>query len=244
MGVFRSVQEALGGRIEYAATGSAPLSPEIQGFMQTVFNAPVRQGYGLTECCASACLGAVGDNAVRSVGGPTACTVIRLADWPDGNYANSDKFNPEIGMPRGEVLVGGPSVCEGYFVDSDDPDPEVVKKNQEDFVEINGERYFRTGDIGQVLKNGTLQIIDRKKDLWKGPNGEYVPLSKVEAALKLSPFVDMPMCYGKTGGDWPIALLCVVESQIRRLAEEREIEASSIEELCSNQCITADVMKS
>lgn len=51
------------------------------------------------------------------------------------------------------------------------------------------------------------------------------------------------MCYGKTGGDYPIALLCVVESQITRLAQGK-IAISSIEELCSNESIIADVMKS
>merc|ERR1712187_923356 len=114
------------------------------------------------------------------------------------------------------------------------------KKNEEDWVKIKGDTFFRTGDIGQITKTGCLQIIDRKKDLWKGPQGEYVALSKVEAALKLSPFVDMPMCYGKTGGEYPIALLCVVESQIKRLAEGK-IANNSIEELCSNESIIADV---
>ena len=37
---------------------------------------------------------------------PTVCTVIRLADWPEGGYSNSDKDKPEIGMRRGEVLIG------------------------------------------------------------------------------------------------------------------------------------------
>ena len=40
-------------------------------------------------------------------------------------------------------------------------------------------RYFCTGDVGQILPNGVLQIVDRKKDLFKGGNGEYVALSKV-----------------------------------------------------------------
>merc|ERR1712050_617831 len=123
-------------------------------------------------------------------------------------------------MPRGEVLVGGPTVCMGYLVDDCHPDPDIQKKNSEEFVEIGGIRYFRTGDIGQVAKNGTLQIIDRKKDLWKGPQGEYVSLSKVEAALKLCEYCEMPMCYGKTGGEYPIALICPQKPKIQNLATE------------------------
>merc|ERR1712125_162710 len=84
--VFANVQAALGGKIRYAITGSAPLSAEIQRFMQTVLKAPVRQGYGLTENCACASLGQQDDNTVSCVGAPTACTVIRLADWPEGGY--------------------------------------------------------------------------------------------------------------------------------------------------------------
>merc|ERR1711865_327429 len=85
---FSSVQATLGGKITLAVTGSAPLSPEIQRFMQTVLKAPVRQGYGLAENCACGTLGLKNDNAVKSVGGPLPCTVIRLADWPDGGYRN------------------------------------------------------------------------------------------------------------------------------------------------------------
>lgn len=239
---FNEVQSALGGKIKYAVTGSAPLSPEIQRFMQTVLKAPVRQGYGLTENCACGTLGTKDNNAVKSVGGPLACTVIRLADWPDGGYRNSDKDNPAIGMPRGEVLVGGPGVCMGYLVNEQSPDPEIVKKNEEEFVTLAGIRYFRTGDIGQVCPNGTLEIIDRKKDLWKGPQGEYVALSKVEAALKLSPFVEIPMVYGRTGGDFPVAIICVVESAIRqRSGAAADVPAT---ELCSRPEVLAEVMKS
>merc|ERR1719158_624025 len=105
----------------------------------------------------------------------------------------------------------------GYLIDEENPDPIIQKMNNEDFVTIDGIRYFRTGDIGQITSRGTLQIIDRKKDLWKGPQGEYVALSKVEAALKMSPFVETPMAYGKTGGEFPVALLCVIETEVRKI---------------------------
>lgn len=240
---FSSVQATLGGKIALAVTGSAPLSPEIQKFMQTVLKAPVRQGYGLTENCACATIGTLEDNAVKSVGPPQACAILRIADWPEGLYRNSDKDNPEIGMRRGEVLIGGPTVSQGYLVDPESPDPDIIKKNEEDWVTIQGARYFRTGDIGQITPAGNLMIIDRKKDLWKGPQGEYVALSKVEASVKLSPFVDVPLVYGKTGGEYHIALICVIDGEIRKLGETKGIEGS-VADLCKKEEIIADVSAS
>ena len=64
---------------------------------------------------------------------------------------------------------------------------------------------------------GCLKIVDRKKDLFKGASGEYVALSKVEAALKLCPFVEMPMVYGKTGAASVIALICPQKPAIETL---------------------------
>ena len=84
-----------------------------------------------------------------------------------GGYMNADKDNKEIGMPRGEILIGGPGVCDGYLVDPTAPDPDVVAKNRDEFVTIDGQRYFCTGDVGQYTPEGNLMIIDRKKDLVK-----------------------------------------------------------------------------
>jgi long-subunit acyl-CoA synthetase (AMP-forming) len=238
--VFKKVQALVGGRIKCMITGSAPLSPEIQRFIQTVIGAPVRQGYGLTETCAGSCAGFWGDNATSSVGPPTVSAVVRLADWPEGNYRNSDKDIPEIGMRRGEILIGGPAVSNGYFINPNIPNPELETKNKEDWIEVGGQRFFRSGDIGQIKPNGTLQIIDRKKDLWKGPNGEYVALTKVEAALKLNEFVDMPMCYGKTGGEWPIALICPQKARLLALGAELGL-GSDFEALCREPQVVAKV---
>merc|ERR1711988_1729397 len=211
-------------------------SPEVQKYVQTVLAAPVRQRYGLTETCAGSSCAFWGDNSTSSVGPPTVCSVIRLADWAEGNYMNSDKDKPEIGMRRGEILIGGPCVSLGYFINPAYPNPELEKKNAEDWLEIDGIRFFRTGDVGQILPNGTLQIIDRKKDLWKGPNGEYVAFSKVEAALKLCEFVEMSMVYGKTGGEYPIALVVPQKARIMELGVELALK-DSFDELCKNEMV-------
>jgi len=241
--IYKKVQALIGGRVKLFVTGSAPLSPEIQRFVQTVFNVPVRQGYGLTETCACSSVQFFGDSSTACVGPPTICTVIRLADWEEGNYQNSDKDKPEIGMRRGEVLIGGPSVSLGYFVDPENPDPEMEKKNKEDWVVLSdGIRYFRSGDIGQIKPNGTLQIIDRKKDLWKGPNGEYVALTKVEAAMKMCPYVEIAMCYGKTGGDYPVALVCPLQPKIAKLGQELGVEGD-FATLCETSKVVDAVQK-
>eukprot|EP00747_Dinoflagellata_sp_TGD_P033669 gnl/TRDRNA2_/TRDRNA2_136774_c0_seq1.p1 gnl/TRDRNA2_/TRDRNA2_136774_c0~~gnl/TRDRNA2_/TRDRNA2_136774_c0_seq1.p1 ORF type:complete len:606 (-),score=140.41 gnl/TRDRNA2_/TRDRNA2_136774_c0_seq1:367-2184(-) len=241
--VFKKVRALIGGKLRACVTGSAPLSPDIQKFVQGVFGAPVRQGYGLTETCAASCVQFWGDSTTLSVGPPTSGAVIRLADWPEGNYQNSDKDNKDIGMRRGEVLIGGHMVTKGYYIDPTNPDPELVQKNQEDWVSIYGIRFFRTGDIGQIKPDGTLSIIDRKKDLWKGPNGEYVALTKVEAALKMCEYVEMPMCYGKTGKEYPVALVCPLKPKILALAASQGNASTDFQALCEDPKIKEVVVK-
>lgn len=204
----KAVQSLVGGRVQNILAGSAPLSAEIQKFAQTAFNCPARQGYGLTETCAASCVGHHTDNTLNQVGGPTPGSVIRLRDWPEGNYLNADAQKTGVMMRRGEVLIGGPMVSPGYWIDESNPDPDVQAKNKEDWVTIGGERFFCSGDVGAVTSKGQLKIVDRKKDLFKGAAGEYVSLSKVESYAKLSQFVEMPMAYGRTGAKG-IILLCI-----------------------------------
>jgi long-chain acyl-CoA synthetase len=51
--VFKPIQKLLGGQLKLFCTGSAPLAVRTQKFVSSVFNCPVRQGYGLTETCAA-----------------------------------------------------------------------------------------------------------------------------------------------------------------------------------------------
>ena len=48
----------------------------------------------------------------------------------------------------------------------------------ESFEDAAGQRWFQTGDIGHMMPDGNLKIIDRKKDLVKLQAGEYVSLGK------------------------------------------------------------------
>jgi len=239
---FGKVKKLLGGKVKVFITGSAPLGVEVQKFVQTVFGCPVRQGFGLTETCAGTCITLPSDNSPSTVGPPQECACIKLRDWDEGNYRNADLDDKDIGMRRGEVLIGGPMVCTGYLENPDMPDKEVSAKNKEEFIVIDGIRYFCTGDIGQFTPQGNLQIIDRKKDLVKLQQGEYVALSKVENALKSSKFTMLPMCYAKSTMSYSIALICPVEAALRAVPGA---EGRSLKDLCVDptviKAVEADV---
>lgn len=240
--MYSAVQSLVGGKVTHIVAGSAPLSAEIQKFAQCCFNCPVRQGYGLTETIAASCVADPSDNTLEQVGPPTPGTYLRLRDWPEGGYTNADLQKEGVMQRRGEVLIGGPTVSMGYLVDEKNPDADIQKKNEEDFTTIDGVRYFCTGDVGQVNARGCLQIVDRKKDLFKGDTGEYVSLSKVEAQLKLSTYVEMSMVYGRTGAKSVIALICPKKFAIEKVAKDNSIDGT-FDELCKNPVVVDAVSK-
>jgi len=90
-----------------------------------------------------------------------------------------------------------------------------------------------------------LQIIDRKKDLVKLQMGEYVALSKVENALKLSAYVDNCLCYALSSASHTVALVVVAEPALRRdcAAAKAAGPGVSLAELCADPAVVAEVTK-
>merc|ERR1712200_157690 len=84
---------------------------------------------------------------------------IKLVNWEEGGYTINDKQGP-----RGEIIIGGDHVAKEYY--------NMPDKTDEEFFDKDGTRWFRTGDIGHFQEDGTLKIIDRKKDLVKLQGGE------------------------------------------------------------------------
>ncbi|MED6274101.1 Long-chain-fatty-acid--CoA ligase 4, partial [Characodon lateralis] len=227
--LFRKVKKLLGGRIRMMLSGGAPLSSATQRFMNVCFCCPVGQGYGLTETCGAGTITEVADFSTGRVGAPLICCEIRLRDWAEGGYTSKDEPNP-----RGEILIGGPNVTEGYFRhDGND---------QDFFADEKGQRWFCTGDIGEVYADGCLQIVDRKKDLVKLQAGEYVSLGKVESALKNCSLIDNICAYANSDQNHVISFVVPNQKRLTELAKQRGIEGKW-EEICNHPEMEKEVLK-
>ena len=102
-----------------------------------IFDCDILQGYGGTEVCGATNARLMHDLSFGHTGPPISGFRIRLVDWADGGYSIHDKP-----CPRGEIVVNGDSVVSGYYM--------LEKETNEAFRYENGEKWYYTGDIGEV----------------------------------------------------------------------------------------------
>ncbi len=111
----------------------------------------------------------------------------------------------------GEILLRGRSITRGYWQRDD--------ANREAFAE---DGWFRTGDVGVLDEDGFLTITDRQKDIIVTAGGKNVAPQRVEQRLIQSPFIERAIVLGDRR-KFPVALLVVDASAIRRWAEENAL---------------------
>ena len=112
-------------------------------------------------------------------------------DAPECEYRVSDKPHA-----RGEIQMRGPTLMAGYF------------KNEEATQKaISADGWFSTGDIGRINPNGTLSIIDRRKNMFKTAMGEYIAAEKVENVYTKSGAVNQIWIYGNSFKSFVVAVV-------------------------------------
>eukprot|EP00831_Metopus_contortus_P048747 TRINITY_DN3989_c0_g1_i3.p2 TRINITY_DN3989_c0_g1~~TRINITY_DN3989_c0_g1_i3.p2 ORF type:complete len:318 (-),score=68.19 TRINITY_DN3989_c0_g1_i3:102-1055(-) len=225
---------ALGGQIKVLVSAAAPIEPSILEMMKLMFSVPFMQGYGQSETAGSISLSYSDDNVSGSVGPPNMCNEVKVVDVPEMKYFSTDLTNGKP-TPRGELCVRGLNVTKRYF-----KDPERTKET------IDEQGWMHTGDIAVLMTQGLIRIIDRKKNIFKLQQGEYIAPEKIENILVNSKFVLQVFVYGDSFQTYIVAVVVPKKEAVVEWAKEQNIE-KSYEELCMlselNKVILADILE-
>ncbi len=138
--------------IKSCGSGGAPLPVEVAKKFEAKTGCIIFEGYGLSETAPVASLNPTNttDRKFGSVGFPMPNTDIKIVD--------SDTGLTELAQGEdGEIAISGPQVMAGYW--------NKPLENAAVFREIDGKRFFLTGDVGHIDSEGYITITDRKKDL-------------------------------------------------------------------------------
>jgi len=203
--IFSKTKQALGGRVRACISGGAPISKETLQFVLCALG-PILQGYGATETSAASSLTYIADLSLGHVGPPMPQASIKLVDVPEMNYFSGSleeysrsapggpaikAFESSKAKAGGEVWIRGHGVSPGYYDPSVDglvrglPSNGMAKKTIEDFFSDSaGVMSFKTGDIGTWTSTGCLKVVDRRKNMFKTAQGEYIPVEEVEKSYQ------------------------------------------------------------
>lgn len=172
----------LGGRVLYAGSGSAPLSDEVNDWLAERLQLPMLDGFGSTEAGAIMVDGELMRPPV---------TDHKLDDVPELGYFTTDKPHP-----RGELLLKTSMIIPGYY-----KRPDVTAEV------FDADGYYRTGDIMAETAPNHLVYVDRRKNVLKLAQGEFVAVSKLEALYVASPAVRQIYVYGSSERAYLLAVV-------------------------------------
>ncbi len=164
----------------------------------------VLEGFGLSET--TPCTNANRPNLIKpgSVGPPMLDTLVKIGQG-------------------GEVLIKGPQVMLGYY------------KNEEATKEVmTADGYFRTGDIGEIDKDGYLKITGRIKELIVTSGGKNISPQNIENSLKTSTFIEQVAVIGDNR-KYLSALIVPNFDELEAWAAQHAVDFNSRPELIQNQ---------
>jgi len=203
----RNAEIIAGAKLRFLRSSSASLPAPVMEELEKTFNAPVIEGYGMTEAAHQMCSNPLGmgtqkPGAVGVAAGPE----VRIADESEDRLIADDAV--------GEVVITGPNVTPGY-----EGNPEANAKN---FFDAGGQRWFRTGDQGRFDADRYLHLTGRLKEIINR-GGEKVSPLEVDAVLlehdAIAQVVTFALPHPKLGEEVAAAVV---------LAEGSEMDASAV----------------
>ena len=162
--VLSKLRAALGGRCEYAISGSAPLGDRLGHFFHAL-GLVVLEGYGLTETTAPISINLPSKFVIGTVGPALPGCSVRLGE-------------------DGEIEAAGINVFKEYW------------KNPQATADTFHDGWFKTGDIGEIDKDGYITITGRKKEILVTAGGKNVAPAFLEDPIRANPVISQVVAVG------------------------------------------------
>lgn len=178
--------------VRTAITAGASLSPDMFRFFRAL-GVNIIQVFASTETSAVGTQHMPDDVKFASVGKPHTGIEMKITD-------------------EGEICLCGDNIFEGYYKDSD-----ATKESLEE--DVNGKRWFLTGDAGYIDEDGHLIYLDRLKDMIQLGSEEKFSPQFIEGRLKFSPYIRDVMAIGDASKEFVSALVSIDFENVGRWAE-------------------------
>jgi long-chain acyl-CoA synthetase len=140
---------------------------------------------------------------------------VRLESVPELGY--DALANP----PRGEICIRGNTLFAGYY------------KREDLTHEVLVDGWFHTGDVGEWQADGAMKIIDRKKNIFKLSQGEYVAVENLESIYGQCSAVDQIWVYGNSFEATLVAVVVPNQSALEKWAQTNGVEGD-FSQLCKD----------
>jgi fatty acid CoA ligase FadD9 len=176
----------LGGRYISALTGSAPISAELATWVEKLLGTHLMDAFGATESGS-----VIVDGTVQR----PPVTDYKLVDVPELGYYSTDKP-----YPRGELLLKSQTLFSGYY-----RRPELTTEVFDD------DGFYRTGDVVAEIGPDQLRYVDRRNNVLKLAQGEFVTVSKLEAIYTNCELVYQIYVYGSSERAFLLAVVVPTE---------------------------------
>ena len=185
----------LGGRYISALTGSAPISAELSAWVERLLDAHLINALGATES---------GSVVVDGKLQRPPITEYKISDVPELGYFSTDRPHP-----RGELLIKSSTLFQGYY------------KRPALTAEVFDEQgFYRTGDVVAELAPDELRYVDRRNNVLKLAQGEFVTISKLEAAYANCEPVHQIYVYGNGEQSYLLAVVVPTEAAASRFSPD------------------------
>lgn len=198
--IFARLRPLLGGKLRYMLSGGAALAPAIQERISLLFSVPFLEGYGLTETMGTTFVRRADDCLLGHIGAVLPSTEFCIEGDEELDY---DARHPT--RARGELLLKGRTIFPNYF-----RNPAATA------AAFTSDGWFCTGDVVVRMAElgGRIKIIDRKKNIFKLSQGEYVAPERLELLYGAISVFSVLFVYGDSHTSQLVALATLDEEEV------------------------------